>query len=269
MKSLVSFPMKATSKTHSKTIFHFMAASALLVGGSYQVWTQTSAFAFPTSAALSKSKVAAEPPVKSGPSGTVPVTPAPAGGISDKPVPVGAEAPAGGVNTAPQVPSMPGDAATPKEPPTTTKPDGSTPAAEATGDTVVGVASSNQQLKTLTAAIKAAGLEETLAGKGPFTIFAPTDEAFAALPPGVVDALLKPENKEKLAQLLTYHVVSGKVESKTLKSGDVPTLLGQPIAVKVQGKEVNLNGESKVIQADIPASNGVIHLVDKVIIPAG
>ncbi len=260
MKSLVSFPMKTTSKTHSKTILNLMAASALLLGVSYQAWAQASASASPTSSTSSKTKVVAETPVKSDPSGTVPA--------SDKPAPVGAEAPAGGVNTAPP-PTTP-DALPPKEPqlPTDTpKPSGSAPAA--TGDTVVKVASSSPQLKTLTAAIKAAGLEETLAGKGPFTVFAPTDEAFAALPPGVMDALLKPENKEKLAQLLTYHVVSGKVESKTLKSGDVPTLLGQPIAVKVQGKEVNLNGESKVIQADIPASNGVIHLVDKVIIPSG
>jgi uncharacterized surface protein with fasciclin (FAS1) repeats len=268
MKNLVSFPMKTTSKTRSRTIFNLIVASALLFGVSYQVWAQASALASPTSSTSSKKKVAAEPPVKSAPSGTVPTPLAPPGGISDKPAPVGAEAPAGGVNTAPS-PTTP-DTPPPKEPqlPTDTpKPSSSAP--KATGDTVVGVASGNQQLKTLTAAIKAAGLEETLAGKGPFTIFAPTDEAFAALPPGVVDALLKPENKEKLAQLLTYHVVSGKVESKTLKSGDVPTLLGQPIAVKVQGNAVNLNGESKVIQADIPASNGVIHLVDKVIIPAG
>ena len=130
------------------------------------------------------------------------------------------------------------------------------------------IASGNKKLKTLTAAIKAAGLEETLSGEGPLTVFAPTDEAFAALPPGTLDALLKPENKEKLAQLLTYHVVSGKVESTTLKSGDVPSLLGKPITVKVEGKKIMIN-EATVTKADVPASNGVIHLIDKVILPSG
>jgi uncharacterized surface protein with fasciclin (FAS1) repeats len=263
MKNLVSFPMKAASKTRSETIFNAIAASALLLGASYQVWAQASAIASPTSVASSKEKVTPESPIQSDPSGT---SPAPVGGIGEKSAPVGAEAPVGG--GMPPTPGTPGEATPPKEPSIPDKPSSAAPTA-ATGETVVAIASSSPQLKTLTAAIKAAGLEETLAGKGPFTVFAPTDEAFAALPPGVVEALLKPENKEKLAQLLTYHVVSGKVESKSLKSGDVPTLLGQPIAVKVQGKEVNLNGESKVIQADIPASNGVIHLVDKVIIPAG
>jgi uncharacterized surface protein with fasciclin (FAS1) repeats len=262
MKSLVSFPMKAAFKSRSEIIFNAIAASAVLLGSSYQVWAQTSAIASPTSVASSKEKVTPEPPMKSDPSGT---PPAGAGGIGEKLAPVGAEAPTGGGIA----PSTPRDATPPKEPSSIPdKPSSPAPAA-ATGETVVAIASSSPQLKTLTAALMAAGLEETLAGKGPFTVFAPTDEAFAALPPGVVEALLKPENKEKLAQLLTYHVVSGKVESKSLKSGNVPTLLGQPIAVKVQGKEVNLNGESKVIQADIPASNGVVHLVDKVIIPAG
>jgi uncharacterized surface protein with fasciclin (FAS1) repeats len=88
------------------------------------------------------------------------------------------------------------------------------------------------------------------------------------LPPGTLDALLKPENKEKLAQLLTYHVVSGKVESATLKSGDVPSLLGKPITVTVKGKKVMVN-EATVTKADVPASNGVIHLIDKVILPPG
>ena len=152
--------------------------------------------------------------------------------------------------------------------PTTPKTPSSTPASAATGKTIVSIASSNKKLKTLTAAIKAAGLEETLSGEGPFTVFAPTDEAFAALPPGTLDALLKPENKEKLAQLLTYHVVSGKVESTTLKSGDVPSLLGRPITVTVKGKKVMVN-EATVTKADVPASNGVIHLIDKVILPPG
>jgi uncharacterized surface protein with fasciclin (FAS1) repeats len=144
---------------------------------------------------------------------------------------------------------------------------GSSSEAPTSGSSVVDVVGSNAKLKTLSAAIKAAGIDETLAGKGPFTIFAPTDEAFAALPPEALKALLKPENKAKLAQLLTYHVVAGKVESKTLKSGDTASVQGQPIAVKVEGSKVMVN-DANVTKADVEASNGVIHLIDKVILPS-
>ncbi len=144
---------------------------------------------------------------------------------------------------------------------------GSSSEAPTSGSSVVDVVGSNAKLKILSAAIKAAGLDETLAGKGPFTIFAPTDEAFAALPPEALKALLKPENKAKLAQLLTYHVVAGKVESKTLKSGDTASVQGQPIAVKVEGSKVMVN-DANVTKADVEASNGVIHLIDKVILPS-
>lgn len=189
---------------------------------------------------------------------TTPVPPVGGGGSGDLKVPVAEPptAPAGGGGSTMPTSETP---AVPKTP-------SSTPATAATGKTIVSIASSNKKLKTLTAAIKAAGLEETLSGEGPFTVFAPTDEAFAALPPGTLDTLLKPENKEKLAQLLTYHVVSGKVESKTLQSGDVSSVLGKPITITVKGKKVMVN-EATVIKADVPASNGVIHLIDKVILP--
>ncbi|MGI0491489.1 fasciclin domain-containing protein [Alkalinema pantanalense CENA528] len=132
--------------------------------------------------------------------------------------------------------------------------------------TIVDVAGSNESFKTLTAAIQAAGLTETLSAEGPYTVFAPTDAAFAALPKGTVEKLLKPENKQKLIQLLTYHVVSGIGMSETLKSGQVQSVEGQPITLKVDAKGVMVNN-AKVTTTDIKASNGVIHAIDKVILP--
>jgi len=132
--------------------------------------------------------------------------------------------------------------------------------------TVVALAESNSSFKTLTQALKAAGLTETLKGSGPFTIFAPTDAAFAKLPQDALEDLLKPENKEVLMKVLTYHVVPGKVLSRDLKPGEVKSLQGDPIAVKVDGNGVVVN-DGKVIQADIQGSNGVIHAIDNVILP--
>jgi uncharacterized surface protein with fasciclin (FAS1) repeats len=120
---------------------------------------------------------------------------------------------------------------------------------------------------TLVAAVQAAGLADTLKGPGPFTVFAPTDEAFAALPAGTVADLLKPENKAKLAAILTYHVVSGKVTSGDIagKSMDVKTVQGSSLKVDaMQGVTVD---EAKVVTADVMASNGVIHVIDKVVMP--
>ena len=119
---------------------------------------------------------------------------------------------------------------------------------------------------TLVAAVKAAGLVETLKGTGPFTVFAPTDEAFAKLPKGTVEDLLKPENKEKLASILTYHVVPGKVMAADVKSGNVKTVNGKEVAVKVDGDTVMV-GKAKVVKADVAASNGVIHVIDTVLLP--
>jgi uncharacterized surface protein with fasciclin (FAS1) repeats len=121
------------------------------------------------------------------------------------------------------------------------------------------------QFRTLAAALQAAGLAEALKGEGPFTVFAPTDEAFAKLPAGTVESLLKPENKDKLAGILKLHVVPGRAWSSDLESGAVKTLNGRTVDVKV-GDQVMVNG-AKVVRADIAAKNGVIHVIDAVQLP--
>ena len=135
--------------------------------------------------------------------------------------------------------------------------------------TVVDVAAKNGSFNTLVAAIKAAGLVETLSGKGPFTILAPTDEAFAKLPAGTLEMLLKPENKQQLVDILSYHVVPGVAaySDSVAKMSEVPTVLGSPVAVKVVDGKVMLNG-ANVVAADVEASNGVIHVIDAVLLPA-
>ncbi|MFT4775009.1 MAG: putative surface protein with fasciclin (FAS1) repeats [Pontimonas sp.] len=132
---------------------------------------------------------------------------------------------------------------------------------------IVAVATAAGSFGTLLAAATAAGLVETLQGTGPFTVFAPNDEAFAALPAGLVDALLKEENLATLVKVLTYHVVSGAVLAADVATGDVATVEGSNIAVAV-GDSVVLNDSTKVIATDIKASNGVIHVVDSVLLPA-
>ncbi len=133
--------------------------------------------------------------------------------------------------------------------------------------TIVDVASADASFSTLVAAVTAADLVETLSGTGPFTVFAPTDAAFAALPPGVLDALLLPENKALLAQILTYHVVSGMVMAADVTDGDVATVEGQTIKLST-ADGVTVNGATVVV-ADVEASNGVIHAIDAVILPPG
>jgi uncharacterized surface protein with fasciclin (FAS1) repeats len=119
---------------------------------------------------------------------------------------------------------------------------------------------------TLAAALEAAGLVETLKGEGPFTVFAPTDDAFAALPEGTVEDLLKPENKDQLTAILTYHVVPGKVMSGDLSDGmEAATVQGSTVMIGTEGG-VTVDG-ANVTQADIEASNGVIHVIDAVILP--
>ena len=132
---------------------------------------------------------------------------------------------------------------------------------------IVDTAVSAGQFKTLVAAVTAAGLVDTLKSKGPFTVFAPTDAAFAKLPAGTVESLLKPENKSKLVAILTYHVVPGKVMSADIagKKLNVATVQGGKINVNAMSG-VMING-AKVVSADIAASNGVIHVIDKVILP--
>jgi transforming growth factor-beta-induced protein len=130
-------------------------------------------------------------------------------------------------------------------------------------DTAVGAG----DFTTLVTAIKAADLVETLKGKGPFTVFAPTDEAFAKLPAGTVENLLKPENKQKLVSILTYHVVPGKVmASEVVKLSDAKTVNGQSLTITVEGKMVMVDS-AKVVKTDIECSNGVIHVIDAVVLP--
>jgi transforming growth factor-beta-induced protein len=132
---------------------------------------------------------------------------------------------------------------------------------------IVDTAVAAGQFNTLAAALKAAGLIDTLKGAGPFTVFAPTDDAFAKLPPGTVDDLLKPENKDKLIAILTYHVVSGKDMAKDIQGmSTVKTLNGKELPIKVQDGKVMV-GSATVTKADIETSNGVIHVIDTVLIP--
>jgi uncharacterized surface protein with fasciclin (FAS1) repeats len=132
---------------------------------------------------------------------------------------------------------------------------------------IIHTASAAGSFSTLIAAIDAAGLTETLMGEGPFTVFAPTDEAFAKLPEGTVNDLLKPENKDQLIAVLTYHVVPGKVKSsEVIKMNAAKTLQGQEVKIKVNDGTVMVDN-ANVVKADIYASNGVIHVIDSVILP--
>jgi uncharacterized surface protein with fasciclin (FAS1) repeats len=138
-----------------------------------------------------------------------------------------------------------------------------TPPSQDIVDTAVAAGS----FKTLVAAVQAAGLVDTLKGAGPFTVFAPTDAAFAKLPPGTVESLLKPENKQKLAAILTYHVVSGKVMAADVtKMKSAKTVNGQMLTIKSSMGTVMVNN-AKVVSTDIVCSNGVIHVIDTVLMP--
>ena len=131
---------------------------------------------------------------------------------------------------------------------------------------IVEVAAGNPDFSTLVAAVKAAGLVDTLSGAGPFTVFAPTNAAFAKLPKGTVEDLLKPENKAKLASILTYHVVGAKVMAKDVKAGAVKMVSGNDSKVTVDGKTVKIDAAT-VTATDIACKNGVIHVIDSVILP--
>jgi len=134
-----------------------------------------------------------------------------------------------------------------------------------TSGTVVEIAASTDGFGTLVAAVNAADLAGTLSGEGPFTVFAPTDAAFLALPDGLLDALLLPENKDTLAKILTYHVVPGTVLAADVVDGDVATVEGQAVTLST-ADGVTVNG-ARVVQADVIADNGVIHAIDAVILP--
>lgn len=150
---------------------------------------------------------------------------------------------------------------TPKDTTTAAKPEAEAP------KTVVDIAIGSPDHSTLVAAVTAAGLVETLKGAGPFTVFAPTNAAFAALPAGTVEGLLKPEQKDALTKILTYHVVAGAVKAADLKDGQkVKTLQGEELTVSIKDGVVKING-AKVTAADLEGSNGVVHVIDAVLTP--
>jgi uncharacterized surface protein with fasciclin (FAS1) repeats len=134
---------------------------------------------------------------------------------------------------------------------------------------IIATASNTPELSTLVAAVTAAELVETLQGTGPFTVFAPANDAFAGLPAGTVDNLLMPENKADLQAILTYHVVSGAVHAADLTDGMVvETVNGKSITINVSNAGVSINGSAKVSITDIETSNGVVHVIDEVLLPA-
>jgi uncharacterized surface protein with fasciclin (FAS1) repeats len=134
------------------------------------------------------------------------------------------------------------------------------------GKDIVAVAAGAENFKTLVAAVQAAGLVQTLQGTGPFTVFAPTDEAFAKLPAGTVENLLKPENKDQLVAILKYHVIAGKVLAADVKTMEVKTVEGRNLKLVVSPQGVTVDN-AKVIKTDVMAGNGVIHVIDTVLIP--
>jgi uncharacterized surface protein with fasciclin (FAS1) repeats len=164
--------------------------------------------------------------------------------------------------------STSGTTTTSAAPTTTARPSGTTPPDE----TVVEIAVGNPDFSTLVSAVQAAGLAETLSGEGPYTVFAPTNEAFAKIPPATLQSLLEPANKDTLTKILTYHVVAGQVMAADVEPGQVVTVEGQPFTVEVEGSDVFIvdgkGGRAQVVTTDIEGSNGVIHVIDAVLIPS-
>jgi uncharacterized surface protein with fasciclin (FAS1) repeats len=144
------------------------------------------------------------------------------------------------------------------------------PAVQAQEQNIAEAAMANPELSTLVEAVKAAGLAETLQGEGPFTVFAPTNAAFEALPAGTLEDLLKPENKDKLAQILSYHVIQGDEVTSSEITGEMTpaTVQGANLDIMAQDGKVMVE-EATVVTPDVEASNGVVHLIDKVLIPEG
>ncbi len=186
-----------------------------------------------------------------------PVPTTPAGGTM---TPGGSTMPNPGTMTQPGTKTTPPAGTAPKP--------GQKPAKASTASkTISELAVSSKSLSTLVAALKAADLVDTLSGEGPFTVFAPTNAAFAKIPKAKLESLLKPENKELLKKILTYHVVPGKITSKMLKPNQqVETVEGSKVTIKVRGGKVTV-GNATVLKADVAASNGVVHSIDTVIMP--
>lgn len=143
---------------------------------------------------------------------------------------------------------------------------GFTASAAFAADDIIATAKATGTFKTLCTALDAASKTEMLQGKGPFTVFAPSDEAFAKLPNGTLDDLLKPENKEKLAKILSYHVIAGKIMAADVRTNMTKSVNGANLDIRVNGTEITVN-DAKVIKSDVDASNGVIHVIDKVLMP--
>jgi uncharacterized surface protein with fasciclin (FAS1) repeats len=145
-------------------------------------------------------------------------------------------------------------------------------APSASPETITEIVAGNPEFSTLLAAVQAAGLTETLSGQGPFTVFAPTDAAFAELPEGTLDTLLQPANQDQLASLLTYHVLPAEVMAANVQAGQVTTVNSAPFTVALDGGNVEISdgqgNQASVIKTDIDASNGVIHAIDAVLLPA-
>jgi uncharacterized surface protein with fasciclin (FAS1) repeats len=141
----------------------------------------------------------------------------------------------------------------------------------ASTETITDLVGKNPEFSTLLAAVKAAGLAETLSGPGPFTVFAPTDAAFAELPDGTLDTLLKPANQDQLDAILTYHVVPGELMAADITTGEVTTVNSAPLAVAVDAADVQITdgqgNKANVIKTDVEASNGVVHVIDSVLLP--
>lgn len=154
-----------------------------------------------------------------------------------------------------------------EEEPTAEAPTAEAEPAPAEMGTIVEVAAGNESFSTLVQAIEAAGLAETLSAAGPYTVFAPTNDAFAALPEGTLDQLLQPENQETLTQVLTYHVLPQAVPAADVMPGDVATVAGPPITITVDDAGNVMVNEATVLQTDVQASNGVIHVIDQVLLP--
>jgi uncharacterized surface protein with fasciclin (FAS1) repeats len=142
----------------------------------------------------------------------------------------------------------------------------------ADSETITELVAGNPEFSTLLAAVEAAGLAETLSSDGPFTVFAPTDAAFAELPAGTLDALLQPANQDQLTSILTYHVVPAEVMAADVEAGEVPTVNSAPFTVALDGEAVAITdgqgNQANVIETDIDASNGVVHVIDSVLLPA-
>ena len=142
----------------------------------------------------------------------------------------------------------------------------------ASSETITEIVAGNPEFSTLLAAVEAAGLAETLSGDGPFTVFAPTDAAFAELPAETLEALLQPANQDQLAAILTYHVVPAEVMAADVEAGEVPTVNSAPFTVALDGGGVEITdgqgNQANVVETDIDASNGVVHVIDSVLLPA-